>query len=97
MKKSISILIITFAFSLPSAAQRTDTLKVKVHDHVMTLYASGAGSPTVILEAGLGASHKAWQNVQPKMAALTKVISYDRPGYLNSDSFSKSRELSSLG
>ena len=30
MKKSISILIITLAFSLPSAAQRTDTINVKV-------------------------------------------------------------------
>ncbi len=85
MKKSISILIITLAFSLPSAAQRTDTLKVKVHHHVMTLYASGAGSPAVILEAGGGSNHKTWDSVQQKIAKFTKVISYDRPGYLNSD------------
>ncbi|MEO5647965.1 MAG: alpha/beta fold hydrolase [Chitinophagaceae bacterium] len=92
MKKYISILFITLAFSLLSAAQRTDTLKVKVHDHVMTLYASGAGSPAVILEAGLGASHKAWDSVQQKIARFTKVVSYDRPGYLNSDTCSRRRD-----
>ncbi len=92
MKKSISILIITVAVSLPSAAQRTDTLKVKVHNHVMTLYALGAGSPAVILEAGGASNHKTWDSVRTKLANLTKGISYDRPGYLNSDTCSSRRD-----
>jgi CubicO group peptidase (beta-lactamase class C family)/pimeloyl-ACP methyl ester carboxylesterase len=73
-------------------AQRTDTMKVKVHDHVMTLYSSGAGSPAVIMESGLGATHHAWDSVRAKVARYTKVIAYDRPGYLHSDSCSKPRD-----
>jgi CubicO group peptidase (beta-lactamase class C family)/pimeloyl-ACP methyl ester carboxylesterase len=73
-------------------AQRIDTIKVKVHDHVLTLYSSGAGSPAVILEAGGASNHKTWDSVQHKIAKFTRVISYDRPGYLNSDSCSKQRD-----
>ncbi len=85
MKKYFLVIPVAFAFSLTSVAQRTDTIKVKVHDHVMTLYASGAGNPAVIMEAGLGATHKTWDSVRLKVAKLTRVVAYDRPGYLNSD------------
>lgn len=43
MKKCASIFLVSIACSLSTTAQHTDTLEVKVHDHVMTLYASGAG------------------------------------------------------
>ncbi len=92
VKAHLSIFIIAIFISLASVAQRTDTLKVKVHDHVMTLYASGAGSPAVIMEAGLGGSHKTWDSVRYKVARFTRVIGYDRPGYLNSDTCSSSRD-----
>jgi CubicO group peptidase (beta-lactamase class C family)/pimeloyl-ACP methyl ester carboxylesterase len=73
-------------------AQQTDTIKVKVHDHVMTLYSSGIGKPTVILEAGGGSNHRTWQLVQPKLANSARVVSYDRPGYLNSDTCTSPRD-----
>src|SRR4051812_33314819 len=38
----------------------------------------GAGSPTVILTAGLGDSE--WGKVQPQVAQVTKVCFWDRPG-----------------
>jgi CubicO group peptidase (beta-lactamase class C family)/pimeloyl-ACP methyl ester carboxylesterase len=91
MKKYIIPLLILF-FSLASVAQEIDTIKVKVHDHVMTLYASGAGSPAVILEAGGASNHKTWDSVRTKLSKLSKVIAYDRPGYLNSDTCSSSRD-----
>ncbi len=84
MKKYISIFIIVLACSFASVAQLTDTIKVKVHDHVMTLYASGSGSPAVILEAGGASNQKTWDSVRTKVARLTQVIVYDRPGNLNS-------------
>jgi CubicO group peptidase (beta-lactamase class C family)/pimeloyl-ACP methyl ester carboxylesterase len=91
--RSILILMLTSNFFYSSAnAQTVDTIKVKVHDHVMTLYASGNGKPTVILEAGGGSSHRTWQLVQPKIANTTKVVSYDRPGYLNSDTCTSPRD-----
>jgi pimeloyl-ACP methyl ester carboxylesterase len=41
----------------------------------------GAGSPTVILSAGLGDWSAAWRKVQPQIAKTTRVCAWDRPGY----------------
>lgn len=41
----------------------------------------GEGSPTVILEAGLPGGSLAWMSVLPKIAEVTRVCAYDRPGY----------------
>jgi pimeloyl-ACP methyl ester carboxylesterase len=53
---------------------------VDVGGHRMHLYCSGSGSPTVILDAGLGGSSLDWSPVQPSLAESTKVCSYDRAG-----------------
>ncbi|KRA82895.1 alpha/beta fold hydrolase [Altererythrobacter sp. Root672] len=46
----------------------------------------GEGSPTVILSAGLGDfAGVAWSTVQPEMAKITRVCSWDRPGFGLSD------------
>jgi pimeloyl-ACP methyl ester carboxylesterase len=45
----------------------------------------GAGSPTIVLEAGLGGDSSSWVFVQPRLAASTRVCSYDRAGYYFSD------------
>lgn len=82
----VFVLLVAF-FLVPSTkAQTVDTIKVKVHDHVMTLYSSGNSKPTVIMESGGGSTHRAWRTVQAMVASTTRVVSYDRPGYLNSDS-----------
>jgi pimeloyl-ACP methyl ester carboxylesterase len=49
------------------------------------LYCTGQGSPTVILEAGLGWGLGTWRNVQPSVSQTTQVCSYDRAGYGWSD------------
>ena len=41
----------------------------------------GAGSPTVVLEAGLGGFSVEWQQVQTALASHARVCTYDRPGY----------------
>ncbi len=41
---------------------------------------TGSGAPSVILEAGLGASSISWCLLQPKLAAHATVCSYDRAG-----------------
>lgn len=58
---------------------------VTVDGRRLALYCTGNGSPTVILEAGLGADHTNWALVQPAVAALTRVCSYDRAGLGASD------------
>lgn len=40
----------------------------------------GAGSPTIILEAGLGDIGLSWSEVQPALAQSTRVCAYDRAG-----------------
>jgi pimeloyl-ACP methyl ester carboxylesterase len=45
------------------------------------LYCSGAGSPTLLLEAGLGDDFLSWRRVQPALSRITRVCSYDRAGY----------------
>jgi len=46
----------------------------------------GQGTPTVILDSGLGDSHISWRKVQPEIAKFTRVCSYDRAGLGYSDS-----------
>ncbi len=58
---------------------------VDVGGYRLHLYCSGTGSPTVILDFGLDGSYLDWFFVQPDIAKLTRVCSYDRAGYGWSD------------
>src|SRR3569623_2128651 len=55
------------------------------HGRRMNLYCLGAGSPTVILDAGMGDSTISWALVQPRLSTRTRVCSYDRAGLGFSD------------
>jgi len=46
---------------------------------------TGAGSPTVVMEAGPNDSSIIWQLVQPQISTFTRVCSYDRAGFGWSD------------
>jgi pimeloyl-ACP methyl ester carboxylesterase len=46
----------------------------------MHLHCTGAGAPTVILEAGAFGFAQVWARVQPRLAERTRVCSYDRAG-----------------
>ena len=41
---------------------------------------TGAGLPTVVLEAGIGATSLSWALVEPALSKTTSVFSYDRAG-----------------
>ena len=47
----------------------------------MHLYCTGEGSPTLVLDAGLGNDSLIWANVQPELSKITQVCSYDRAGF----------------
>jgi pimeloyl-ACP methyl ester carboxylesterase len=53
---------------------------VDVGGYRMHLYCIGQGSPTVVLDSGLGDSWLPWYKVQPPIAQFTRVCSYDRAG-----------------
>jgi pimeloyl-ACP methyl ester carboxylesterase len=53
---------------------------VDVSGHRLHLNCVGQGSPTVVLDAGLGAFSLDWGAVQPQIATSTRVCAYDRAG-----------------
>ena len=53
----------------------------KVNGHRMHLNCTGAGSPTLVLDAGLGWDSLEWGGIQPVLAQSTQVCSYDRAGF----------------
>src|SRR6266496_3369803 len=58
---------------------------VDIGGYRLHINCTGTGSPTVILDAGLGGTSLDWSKVQPAVARFTRVCSYDRAGYGWSD------------
>jgi pimeloyl-ACP methyl ester carboxylesterase len=56
-----------------------------VEGHKMRISCAGSGSPTIVLDAGLGNDGLIWGGVQPVLAKTTRVCSYDRAGFGWSD------------
>ena len=69
---------------------------VNINGYRLHIQSSGTGSPTVILEAGLGAISSGWGWIQPEVAKFTRVVSYDRPGLGWSESGNSSPSASHI-
>ena len=52
-----------------------------VNGHPMHMNCTGSGSPTIILDSGLGNDALIWGGVQPELSRTTRVCSYDRAGF----------------
>jgi pimeloyl-ACP methyl ester carboxylesterase len=72
----------------PAPGRRYDVGGYKMH---LDCTGADGGSPTVILESGLGDTYISWRKVQPEIAKFTRVCSYDRAGLGFSDSSPKPR------
>ena len=55
------------------------------HGRRLNLYCVGAGSPTVVFDAGLGGDTASWDSVQAAVAQHTRACAYDRAGLGFSD------------
>jgi pimeloyl-ACP methyl ester carboxylesterase len=64
----------------PPPGKLVDIGRLRLH-----INCTGAGSPTVIMEAGPNDSSVIWQLVQPDISRFTRVCSYDRAGFGWSD------------
>jgi pimeloyl-ACP methyl ester carboxylesterase len=53
---------------------------VDIGGYSLHIYCMGEGSPTVILETGLGTMSADWANIQPEVASTTRICAYDRAG-----------------
>ena len=54
---------------------------VSIGGHKMHLNCTGAGSPTVVVEAGVGDISTDWVFVQERVSKFTRICTYDRAGY----------------
>jgi len=58
---------------------------VDVGGHKLRLQIMGAGTPTVVLDYGLGGGIGNWSSVFPEVARFARVVAYDRAGYGKSE------------
>jgi pimeloyl-ACP methyl ester carboxylesterase len=65
---------------VPRDNELTNRQLVTIGDRQLAYWDVGAGSPVVVLEAGLEYGADTWAAVQPGVAAFTRVVSYDRAG-----------------
>lgn len=70
----------TVRVTLDSAAFTMPGTSVDVGGYSLHLDCAGTGSPTVILESGLGGSSTQWTRVTDQVSQTTRVCSYDRAG-----------------
>lgn len=54
---------------------------IDVGGHRMHLLCTGSGSPTVVVEAGIGDISTDWVFIQTAVSKFTRICTYDRPGY----------------
>lgn len=54
--------------------------RVDIGGYRLRIQCIGSGSPTVVLDAGLGDDLSVWSRVQPEVASLTRVCAYTRAG-----------------
>lgn len=69
----------------PGAPESAPGVFVNLGSHRLHLYCLGYGSPTVVMDAGLGGSALEWYPVQRHLAERVTACVYDRAGYGWSD------------
>ncbi|HSL76105.1 MAG TPA: alpha/beta fold hydrolase [Candidatus Limnocylindrales bacterium] len=77
--------ITTVSVATRSSASTSSGRMVDVGGYRLYLECTGSGSPTVILQAGLGEASSSWARIAPEVAASTRVCAYDRAGHGRSD------------
>jgi pimeloyl-ACP methyl ester carboxylesterase len=68
-----------------SASGDSEYTLVDVGGYRLAIHCIGEGSPTVVLETGLGAPSEYWAPIQQEIAGLTRVCRFDRAGRGKSD------------
>jgi pimeloyl-ACP methyl ester carboxylesterase len=80
------------AIALHRFRSQTPGKLYRVNGHTMRMDCTGSGSPTIVLDAGLGNDGLIWGGVQPALAKTTRVCSYDRAGFGWSDALPPPRD-----
>lgn len=97
--KPAEILLVILALSPILGAASAPSPSGKLVDlggHRLHVYCMGKGSPTVVVENGLGDFSFDWILVQSRVSSFTRICTYDRSGYAWSDSGPKPRTFAQL-
>src|ERR1700721_2650020 len=82
----LAVIAIFSAAAAFAASQPTATGKlVDLGGHRLHVWCTGKGTPTVVVENGLGDFSFDWILVQKKVERFTRICTYDRGGYAWSD------------
>ncbi len=54
---------------------------INIGTHQLHIHCTGTGTPTVIIDSGLGGFSLEWWRIQKTLSGYVKVCSYDRAGY----------------
>lgn len=60
------------------------------------IYCTGQGTPTIVLDAGLGDNFTTWAKVQPALSKVTRVCSYGRSGFGWSEARAGARDAKAI-
>lgn len=77
------VVVLTLAASSTTLAQPLTDRQIAVSGTIMHVRCGGtraAGAPLVVLEAGALNTADTWKDVQPAVAAFSRVCAHDRPG-----------------
>jgi pimeloyl-ACP methyl ester carboxylesterase len=66
--------------TMTTAADGSPMQLIRIGDRELAFACSGQGSPTVVLETGLGAESAEWETVERGVASFARVFRYDRAG-----------------
>ena len=58
---------------------------IQIGSHQMHYYRVGSGSPTIVLDVGIGETYRDWLPFLEKIANKTQIFCYDRSGYGQSE------------
>ncbi len=83
--KYLPLCVLLFTGS-PAAAATPAAQRYDVGDGLhLSIRCQGRGSPTVVLDAGLGQSAASWSKIQEGLSPTARVCAFDRAGYGASD------------
>lgn len=88
MKALIWPFLVFWSVSIPLIAAEFPAIPGKRFDvggYQLHIHCSGSGSPTVIVDVGLGDDSTDWTPIQQAVSTNTRICVFDRPGYGWSD------------
>lgn len=71
--------------AMPKPTMMNSGGRIDIGGYQLNIACIGDGSPTVVLDAGLGDGINVWRNILPKLGGFTRACAYDRAGIGASD------------